>query len=75
MPDADQDKLIAALDLNRLHELAKNADLAENLWAALRLAAERGETGLVEHHARQIAILTRSVLGLVKLLGKEEPNA
>ena len=72
MPDADQERLVATLDLTRLHELAKNADLGENLWAAFRLAAERGETELVNHHARQIAVLTRSVLALVKRLGSEE---
>ena len=71
MPDA---KLTAALDLQRLHELAQNADLGENLWASLRLAAERGDSEIARHHARQIAVLTRSVLTLVKRLGQAEPD-
>jgi hypothetical protein len=68
------DRLTAALDLERLHELAKNADLGENLWAAFRLACERGDSEIARHHARQIAILTRSVLSLTKRLGQPEPD-
>jgi hypothetical protein len=71
---ADTDRLIAALDLERFHELTKNAQLAENLWGAFGLACERGEQAIAEHHAKQIAILTRSVLGLVKRLGQPEPD-
>jgi hypothetical protein len=63
-----------ALDLQRFDELGKNADLAVNLWSAFRLAAERGDGEIVQHHAKQLTILTRSTLALVKRLGQAEPD-
>ena len=63
-----------ALDLTRFEALGKNADLAINLWNAFALAVERGETEIARHHAKQIAILTRSVLALVKRLGEAEAD-
>ena len=62
------------LDLQRFHELGKNADLAVNLWSAFGLAVERGDGEIAKHHAKQIAILTRSALALVKRLGEAEPD-
>ena len=62
------------LDLQRFHELGKNADLAVNLWSAFGLAVERGDGEIAKHHARQLAILTRTVLALVKRLGEAEPD-
>jgi hypothetical protein len=62
------------LDLQRFHELGKNADLALNLWNAFALACERGDGEIVKHHSKQIAVLTRSVLALVKRLGEAEPD-
>jgi hypothetical protein len=62
------------LDLQRFHELGKNADLALNLWNAFALACERGDGEIAKHHAKQIAVLTRSVLALVKRLGETEPD-
>ena len=63
-----------ALDIQRYHELGKNSDLALNLWNAFALAVERGDGEIAKHHAKQIAILTRSVLALVKRLGEAEPD-
>jgi len=71
MADAKAE-LVAALDLNRFAELRKQADLAQNLWASLLLAAERGDTANINYLARHIAPLTRSALVLVKTLGSEE---
>lgn len=69
MPD-----IADALDLQRFDELGKNADLAVNLWSAFGLAVERGDSEIAKHHAKQIAILTRSALALVKRLGEAEPD-
>ena len=63
-----------ALDLQRFDELGKNAELAVNLWSAFGLAVERGDTEIAKHHAKQITILTRSALALVKRLGEAEPD-
>ena len=63
-----------ALDLQRFDELGKNADLALNLWSAFGLACERGDGEIAKHHAKQIAILTRSAIALVKRLGEAEPD-
>jgi hypothetical protein len=63
-----------AMDLQRFHELGKNADLALNLWNAFALACERGDGEIAKHHAKQIAILTRTTLALVKRLGQAEPD-
>ena len=63
-----------ALDLQRFDELGKNADLALNLWSAFGLACERGDSASVAYHAKQITILSRSALALVKRLGQAEPD-
>ena len=61
--------LADALDLQRYDELRKDAEMALNLWDAFRLAVERGDGEVAKHHARQIAVITRSTLALVKRLG------
>ena len=61
-----------ALDLQRFDELGRNADLAVNLWSAFGLACERGDGASVAYHAKQITILTRSALALVKRLGEPD---
>ena len=61
----------AALDLDRYDEIARRADLLVNLWAALQLAAERGDDAIIQHHCKQIRIATRFVFETVKELGKE----
>jgi hypothetical protein len=71
MPDA---RIIAALDVQRFHELTKRADLGENLWTALRLAAERGDADIVRHHVKQIIVLLRDVNDLTKRLGQAEAD-
>lgn len=63
-----------ALDLQRFDELGKNADLALNLWNAFALACERGDSASVAYHAKQITVLTRSALALVKRLGEAEAD-
>ena len=62
-----------ALDLQRFDELGKNADLAVNLWSAFGLACER-DSASVAYHAKQITVLTRSALVLVKRLGEAEAD-
>ena len=69
------DKTVAyELDNLRYAELRRQCDMADNLWSAFGLACERGERSIVEHHAKQIAVLTRSTLALVKRLGEAEPD-
>jgi hypothetical protein len=69
MPD-----IADALDLQRYDELRRDAEMALNLWDAFRLACERGDGEIVKHHSRQIAVLTRTTLALVKRLGEAEPD-
>lgn len=69
MPD-----LADALDLQRFDELRRDAEMALNLWDAFRLAVERGDGEIAKHHSRQIAVLTRSTLALVRRLGEAEPD-
>jgi hypothetical protein len=69
MPDAKE-----ALDLLRFDELGRQADLAVNLWTAFGLACERGDSEIVRHHGKQLAVLTRSALALVNRLGNPEPD-
>jgi hypothetical protein len=63
-----------ALDLTRYDELARNADLGVNLWASLKLAAERGDDAVIKLNCQQIQALTRAAFALVKRLGSEEPD-
>lgn len=63
-----------ALDLQRFDELSREAEMALNLWDAFRLACERGDSEIARHHARQIAVLTRATLTLVKQLGQAEAS-
>lgn len=63
-----------ALDLQRFDELRRDAEMALNLWDAFRLAVERGDGEIAQHHAKQITVLTRSTLALVKRLGQAEPD-
>jgi hypothetical protein len=67
MPD-----LADALDLQRFDELRRDAEMALNLWDAFRLAVERGDGEIAKHHSRQIAVITRSTLALVKRLGQAD---
>ena len=69
------DKPVAyELDNLRYAHLRELCDMADNLWSAFGLACERGDKLCVDRHAQQIAILTRSVLALVKRLGEAEPD-
>ena len=72
--DKHEGDIAYALDLTRFDELVRNADMAVNLWSAFGLAAERGDSDIIRHHAKQLTILTRSTLALVKRLGQAEPD-
>ena len=63
-----------ALDLQRYDQLRRDAEMALNLWDAFRLAVERGDGEIAKHHARQIAVITRTTLALVKRLGQAEAD-
>ena len=69
MPD-----IADALDAMRLQDLIARADMALNLWRAFQLAAERGDTDIIVHHAKQIRICTTTTLAVVKRLGNPEPD-
>lgn len=73
-PETEQDnsRLADALDVNRYHEIAKNADLGVNFWASLELAARRGDVKAVRYHAQQVVVLTKATLALVKVLGSAD---
>ena len=65
----DNQELCDALDLNRLAEIAKLADMGANLWAALKLAAERGDEPCVKYHWDQIRAYSKATHPLVVALG------
>ena len=69
MPDAAD-----GLDLQRFHELRRLTDMGANLWAALQLAAERGDAADCKYLCEQLTVVTRSTLTLVKRLGNPEPD-
>lgn len=50
------------------------ADLAINLWASLKLAAERGDDAVIKLNCQQISILAKAGFAIVKRLGSEEPD-
>jgi hypothetical protein len=63
-----------ALDLDRYHEITRQADLGVNLWASLKLAAERGDDAVIKLNCQQIQAVTKSAFAVVKSLGREEPD-
>ena len=63
-----------ALDLTRYDELARQADLGVNLWASLKLAAERGDDAVIKLNCQQIQILTRNTFALARRIGSAEPD-
>lgn len=63
-----------ALDLTRYDEIARQADLGVNLWASLKLAAERGDDAVLKLNCQQIQILTRNTFALARRIGAGEPD-
>lgn len=61
------------LDLRRYAEIIRLADLGENLWASLRLAAERGDNATIRLNCQQIQLTTKSTFHLAKRLGNDDP--
>jgi hypothetical protein len=68
----DEPDIRDALDLNRFHELVRLADMGENLWASLYLAAERGDGAACRYHWGQIRAVGRAVGAVVNALGSED---
>jgi hypothetical protein len=50
----------------RLEEIARMAELAANLWGAVALAADRGDTTALNVHVNQIVILTRAAIAAIR---------
>jgi hypothetical protein len=65
-------RIADALDLNRLAELIRLADLAANYWESILLAAQRGDALTVNTHCRQVAAVTREAFALARAIGSEE---
>lgn len=64
--------LADALDVARLDELARLAELAASYWRSVALAADRGDALTVTVHCKQIAAVTRDAFTVAKSLGSEE---
>ena len=60
------------LDLIKLQELVKHSDMLVNIWAAFKLAAERGDTACIRYHWDQIRAYSKAVSPLVSTLGTDE---
>jgi hypothetical protein len=58
-----------ALNLLRLDEIARLADLASSCWRSIMLAADRGDTLTLAVHCKQAAKVTREAFTLVGTLG------
>ena len=63
-----------ALDVTRYDELVRDADLGVNLWASLKLAAQRGDNATIKLNCQQIQALTKATFALVKRLGAEDAD-
>jgi hypothetical protein len=61
-----------ALDVARLDELARTADLAASYWHSVALAADRGDVHTLILHCHQLAIVTREAFALARALGAAE---
>lgn len=72
--DAGKRTITDMLDLTRYDEITRHADLAQNLWNSLYLAAQRGDDRTLRLHCHQLSGLTRAVFHLVKRLGQDSPD-
>jgi hypothetical protein len=64
--------IVNALDVARLDELARLAELAASYWHSVALAADRGDALTVTVHCKQVAVVTREAFALARTLGSSE---
>jgi hypothetical protein len=71
-PVARETALADALDVGRLDELARQAELAASYWRSVALAADRGDVHTLILHCHQLAAVTREAFALARALGTAE---
>jgi hypothetical protein len=74
MPEPPHD-LAQALDVARLDELARLAELAASYWGSVALAADRGDVHTLVLHCKQLAAVTREAFALARALGSSEAES
>ena len=67
-----RETIVNALDVARLDELARLAELAASYWHSVALAADRGDDLTVTVHCKQVAVVTRGAFALARTLGSSE---
>jgi hypothetical protein len=70
-----RETIVNALDVARLDELARLAELAASYWRSVALAADRGDALTVTVHCKQIAAVTRDAFALARALGSWEAES
>jgi hypothetical protein len=71
-PIAREETFADALDVARLDELARLAELAASYWHSVGLAADRGDVHTLVLHCRQLAAVTKEAFALARALGSAE---
>ena len=74
-PAAREETLADALDVARLDELARQAELAASYWRSVALAADRGDVHTLILHCHQLAAVTREAFALARALGSAEAES
>jgi hypothetical protein len=74
-PIAREETFADALDVARLDELARHADLAASYWHSVALAADRGDVHTLVLHCRQLAAVTKEAFALARALGSAEAES
>ena len=74
-PIAREETIADALDVARLDELARTADLAASYWHSVALAADRGDVHTLILHCHQLAAVTREAFALARALGSAEAES
>jgi hypothetical protein len=67
--------LAGAIDVARLDELGRHAELAASLWHSVALAADRGDVHTLILHCHQLATVTKEAFALARVLGSAEAEA
>jgi hypothetical protein len=67
--------LAGALDVVRLDELGRQAQLAASYWHSVALAADRGDVHTLILHCHQLATVTKEAFALARALGSAEAES
>jgi hypothetical protein len=71
-PVAREATVADALDVARLDELTRLAELAASYWHSVALAADRGDVHTLILHCHQLAAVTKEAFALARALGSAE---